>query len=253
MVSSEEQGPSAKKQSTNQQQKSKASGSNLPESPVGTARVISQQVADTRGPNQPTIDKPGTNPEVDQQIQTTSGNDLNERGSLIGESGNRKLSKRRGPVFGIVEVSNIPSIMSRVLVFAFTKKEYAENLIQVVEALYGHTKMQVTGFKHALNDDNNVEHLFYWVLLKLGFNLNYESIKSKFGKAAEKSKWLIIRNIQGDIESDEEINNLKNILQILYTNNAGLTTLEELVAKETSRKEYHDNFQASKKRKINFD
>lgn len=217
--------------------------------PIGKSTGISTSVQSTRGPTGDPAEVP---PEVDQQIQTPAGNGPNERGSLVGESGNRKIQKRSGPRFGIVEVSS--NNMSRTFLIGYSKVEDAKLFCDIIDIHYGHTKMQVNTMKTILTDEHKIEHTFYWVLCKLGFNMALQSLKEKCGNALLKCKYFLFRNITENIETDEEvIKSLKFVLQTLYENNAGFTTLPDLLEKEQKRKDYTQEQSGSKKRKYNFD
>lgn len=234
----------AKKSNINQQSSTTTGGSNLQENPIRLATPISRPIQSTQA-------QENINQVDQQQIQTAKGNDHNERGSLVGEAGNRKVQKPAGKHFGEIQVN---SNMSRTLVFAFAAESIAKEFVQLVDILYGHTKLQLTTFKLELFDNNKFGHLYFWVVLKLGFNMGYESMIKKFGLPLTKTKYVLIRNIPENIEEDEQsIIHLKEILQILFTNRAGLTTMEELLEAEKKQKEYRENASTSKKRKLNFD
>lgn len=189
-----------------------------------------------------------------QQIQTEQGNDHNERGSLVGEAGNRKIQKSAHK-FGIVKVSN----MSRSILIAFASQESAQKFEDIVECVYGQTSYEIMGFKTILIDDLKVEHTFYWVCLKLGFNMGYATMKTKFGKAIMRSKYILLRNIPENFEShgNEIKEKLKITLQTLFENDAGLTTFAELLELEAQRKQYNNNGGSSqppaKRSRISYD
>lgn len=148
--------------------------------------------------------------------------------------------------------------MSRTFLIAFPKKEQAETFLKVVEIHYAHCKkMELLAFKQKLLDSSKIEHTFYWVCCKLGFNMGIENFSKKMGKTLDHCKFFMLRTIPENIEEDEEVlNSLKSILQTLYENESGFTTLEDLINNEHARSQYNNNNNegsATKKRKINFD
>lgn len=227
-----------------------------PTAKFGNARGISERTKSSRVATHQTDPEKQGEVDQEQQIQTIAGNDHNERGSIVGESGNRKIQKKQGPVFGTIEVScNIN--MSNALVLAFTNKEPAEQVAKVIDALYGHTRYEIKVKRHSLKDKVGVDHEFYWVLVKFGFNMSVSSMVEKFGVNFKRAKYCLLRPLKRvDDEDDDtespDVVRLFQTLQILYENEAGLTTIDSLLAAEQRRRDYNAS-QTSKKRKLTYD
>lgn len=243
----DEQGGSHQESKRNKGSPTDTEPSPLPTPKPGSSRAISQSVHSER---EATGDPTQAKPEVEQQIQTEAGNDINERGTLVGESGNRKVQKE------IHWNKQKVSDMSKAFVIGFTKKETPAILAELVDIHYGHTKYQLNSFMLSVKDGQMIEHTFYWIVLKLGFNMSMETLASKFGKPIQAAKYFINRNIDGNIEEDEElITRLKHSLQVMFENDAGMTSFADLLEVEKKRKAYQANSNSgepSKKRKLNF-
>lgn len=151
--------------------------------------------------------------------------------------------------------------MSITLLLAFTTKDAAEEFQSIVEFTYGHTRLQMIGFKTDLEGSLHETHTFYWIALKLGFNKAYSSMSNKFGDSIRKCKYCMVRSINENLEDLEEsvLEQLKKGLQLCYKNKAGFSTFDELLTQEQSRTDWQKNYgtgtssAASKKRKLNFD
>lgn len=151
--------------------------------------------------------------------------------------------------------------MSRTLLLAFTTKDAAEEFQSVVEFTYGHTRLQMIGFKTELEGALKEIHTFYWIALKLGFNMAYSSMSNKFGESIRKCKYCMVRSINENLEDLEDVvlDQLKKGLQLCYKNKAGFSTFDELLTQEQNRSDWQKSYgagtsaAASKKRKLNFD
>lgn len=243
----EESGSVPKKSHQDQQPTSTVGGSSQQERTIGTSTNISAKVTSERTGGQLEQDPdPG---EVDQQVPTAAGNDLNERGSIVGESGNKKVQKAAYK-FGVLKVSN----MSKTFLIAYSSVEFAEAFNTILNIHYGHTKIQSCGMRTTLKDDKGFEHTYFWILVKLGFNISFNSLKQKFGNSITRSKYFLVRNISDDINemSEDALNELKSNIQLLYINNAGFSTFDELLEQETKRFEYKEAEKTNKKRKLTF-
>lgn len=145
--------------------------------------------------------------------------------------------------------------MSKTCLIAFSSEEKADEFTAVLDFHYGHTRIQTCGMLTDLEDSNKFQHTYYWVLVKLGFNMSYMSMKSKFGKTITESKYFLTRSISHDLENEKEefLPQLKSNLQLLFKNDAGFTTFNTLLEQETKRHEFKQEQHVSKKRKHTYD
>lgn len=222
--------------------------------PGSAININAYSTSEQSSGNHPTIDQDHN--VGGQQLQTESGNDTNERGSLVGEAGNKKIQKKQYK-WGKLAVST----MSRTLLLAFTTTDAAEEFQAIVEFTYGHTRLQMIGFKTELEGTLKETHTFFWIALKLGFTMAYSSMGHKFGESIRKSKYCMVRSINENLEDldDGILDQLKKGLQLCFKNKAGFSTFDELLIQEQNRSDWQKNNGAgtsaavSKKRKLNFD
>lgn len=167
-----------------------------------------------------------------QQVQNPSGNDHNERGTLVGEAGNRKIQKKQVH-WGKIQVSNMTS-SNRLFLIGYTTEKGCLDFIGLLDFIYENAETYL--LKTECPDIDKEIITTYWVILNLGFNIGYKTLKEKFGKSILDSVYLIQKNTNIPWgEEDTLIEYLKNGLTKCFANNSNLTTFNDLLEKEQNR------------------
>ena len=243
--------PSSKKARTESHSGTTGSGS---AHPTAKATSITQgtpaQTATTAG--QPRK-RPGEGGELGQpptkhQVQTPEGNALNERGSIAGEAGNRKIQKE-AITYGVIDVSTMSA--NKINLFGFVNEEQQQDLSQTIEVIYPNANLLL--FKTKLLNHLKMEVETYWVLTSLGFNMRYETMAMKFGESIKKAQYIFQKNMECNWENPKEIRDgILPLLTICFKNNANLMTFQEACEREANSSRFRTQNE-SKKRKFVLD
>lgn len=180
-------------------------------------------------------------------MQQPKGNDHNERGTLVGESGNRKIQKKQTH-WGLIQVSSM-SVSSRIFLIGYSTEAACLEFCRLLDFIY--ESAETILLKTQCLDVDQEEITVYWVILKLGFNIGFQTIADKFGVAITKSIYFIPKTLSIPFSDEESVcQYLKSGLEICFKHNSNLTTLSELIEKEQKRPQAQVS--QNRKRKLTF-
>lgn len=186
-----------------------------------------------------------------QQVDTPQGTNLNEKGSLAGEAGNRKIQKPQLSI-GKVQVSEMSSSkMNNMLCIAFEDLELAKLFSDLLDGTW--RTVDYNCFNMKINDK-----LIYWVLVNLTFNVKYSTLETKFGKCMRNSKYCFNKKIKPQ-EWSENFDTIEQNFNTLINNQikaeVSISTFDSCLEDEIKQSQYYSKSQGtseqnSKKRKF---
>ena len=190
-------------------------------------------------------------PEVDQggnaqQLQTSSGNAHNERGTVQGEAGNLKIQK---PLerFGIIKVNLTKMnryVSSKVYIFVTKDKELANDLVEIMEEAYDSGDIIIHEIK---NNDEYLDGYKYIIAWKLPFNISYPTLALKLGSRYNHVK-TFTKNF--DVFSDDCKELLEKSVCVRFKNDVQIYSLSEAVDKAQQDALKYQTIPDTKKRKL---
>lgn len=144
-----------------------------------------------------------------QQVDTPSGPDHNTKGTLQGESGNRKIQKPQKR-YGVIQVNttNLDTMTEHSYIFLFLEKEQADNCCDVFEMLWSNCKIVC----QSINLEKR-EKPFFLVVIQLGFKINWSTLIDKIGSKIIDDIYYFQRQM-----IHENINNVDSFLDIVKRN-----------------------------------
>lgn len=187
------------------------------------------------------------------QIDAPEGTQINEKGSLPGEAGNRKIQKQAGPVFGLLKVSEM-SKLNNIVCVAYNDVKMAKLFCSLIDGEWTNVSYICFEFDHAQIKCNPFKKL-YFVLVNLTFNIRISTLGTKFGKCITNSVYCYIRrSSQEDWDNEEEFENtFKAHLSNQLEAEISIKTYQSCLEEEEARKAYTANTTQNKTKKRKFE
>lgn len=150
----------------------------------------------------------------EQQVDTPAGPDHNTKGTLQGESGNRKIQKPQIR-YGVIQVNIDMSEQS--YIFLFEEKDQADNCCDVFEMHWSNCKILCT----TINIEKHSDKTYCLVVIQLGFKINWSTLLDKIGSKIIKDIYYFQRQVIREDFSNSEIflDIVKKNLNVCFRNN----------------------------------
>lgn len=181
----------------------------------------------------------------EQQVETTRGPEHNTKGTLQGESGNRKIQKPR-ITYGIIQVN----MTEQTYIFLFLNKEDTDNCCDVFEMHWANSKMLCSeiNIKTYIGEEKCV----FLCAIQLGFRINWSTLKDRLGvKILDDIYYFQRQTIHGDINDiDLFVDKIKKTLQVCFKNNIQSLDIHKEAEKELAfkNKQSTSTFESAAKR-----
>lgn len=176
------------------------------------------------------------------QIESPQGNLTNQKGSVQGESGSRKLQQPQLDRFGIVAVSSlikeiIQYGMGKLYVFLFREKDQANNTLDLLDFLWQNIKSHCYEKEYAIDGD---KELLYIVIFQLDFNIGWSTLKSKMPKIFNDVSYWITNSYDISNKNDDIIEEyIDKFLTCMLKNEVKSLNIDDLIEQENKRKDYN--------------
>lgn len=159
--------------STPQKSKPTSSTENNANTSTSHIRNLSEEISPTAEAT------PVTGDTNKQQVETPRGPEHNTKGTLQGESGNRKIQK---PIirYGVIKVN----MSEQTYIFCFQSKDDTDNCCDVLDMHWPNIKILCYSekFNDISNHDFAVSTEYFICCVQLGFRINWTTLKSKLGE-----------------------------------------------------------------------
>lgn len=191
-----------------------------------------------------------------QQIQSNKGNLPNEKGSVQGEAGSRKVQK---PLyhFGYIKVNMSDNknfkLNNKFFCFLFECKERASKSSELMQITY--PSGEINGFKFTYSDKHEEEDLVYFVIIwRLPFNIGMSKIAEKLGNKILCVKVVTLIIMPNDLETRDLKTIVTSRLNCMLENDVRILSVADEVNSEQERKKnYSNNTKSMCNVNINFD
>lgn len=130
---------------------------------------------------------------------------------------------------------------SKSFVLLYHDSKNAENMFEVCELIYSNAKL--LNFKYEYKDDNGFIHKYFVLIMQLGFNIKYSTLKDRFGNAILKANIIhyvncLPENILEDTDATED--KATKYLNITFRNEIAGVNIEKEIERESLRSTYNN-------------
>lgn len=189
------------------------------------------------------------------QIDQPEGTDANTKGTLQGESGNRKVQKARGRYFGLLKVSKHPyfrrNMSNNTYIFCYIDERKASLLIELLDITW--PNQNIYNFKYLMYDEQEeLINTWYVVAVQLKFRIKWTTLSTKLGNCMKNVDYITLKRITVPFTEEDELRKeIQHILYTLHLSNIPSVNIADEIKRE-SEYQVHNNNEAStsKKRKL---
>lgn len=170
-----------------------------------------------------------------QQVETSRGPEHNTKGTLQGESGNRKIQKPQKR-YGIIKVI----MADHTYIFLFNDKDATENCSDIFEMSWPSTKIFCTSINIKIAEK---EDHYFLCAIQLGFRINWSTLYKRIGsKVFDDCTYLQRQIIKENMDNIDDFKlKIQGNLNVCFRNNIPSINITDEIEKETTFKTKQNN------------